>query len=394
MTINALNMALPVLKKSGIYLFKNKLNGKVYVGQSKDVQTRKKQHERGDTNNSRRFHNAMVKHGPDAFEFEVLEYCEREQLDEKESYWIAKLESLYPLGYNLTTGGGAFQRHNEETKKIFSEIQKQRLKSGTHIYSDPEFQKRQRERQIELGKLGLLPSQTAEFKAKRNATVKDRIQKDGKFFEHSSEEIQRKRNEQNILYERGLGKFQEIELIEKNRKLVREKLANGKHHTQQVGWKEKAIASKRGEMKPIVLCIRTIDGKTITQKFESINDAVRQLDARKKSISEMCNQKSTVSTIDCKIGKIIKGTFGIEEAWTQHEVEAILNASLTRKMGIEITILKGDGSELILRYDSQRSACRELNAQHRALRYMLAGEKYKSTGCNLGRIVKVREIVC
>ena len=52
-----------------------------------------------------------------------------------------------------------------------SEIQKQRLKSGTHIYSDPEFQKRQRERQIELGKLGLLPSQTAEFKAKRNATA-------------------------------------------------------------------------------------------------------------------------------------------------------------------------------------------------------------------------------
>jgi group I intron endonuclease len=385
-------MTLPILKKSGIYSFKNKLNGKIYIGQSKDVQTRKRQHERGDTTNSRRFHNAMVKYGPEYFEFQVLEYCEQAELDERESFWIEKLQSLYPSGYNLTTGGGAFQKHNEETKKIFRENQLKKLKSGTHIYSDPEFQKKQKERQIELGKLGLLPSQSPEFKAKRNATVKDRILKNGKFFEHSPDEIKRKRIEQKNLYERGLGKFQDPKLIENNRKLVKEKLAEGKHHTQQEGWTKKAIASKQGEMKQVVLCIRTSDGRTITQFFESINDAVRKLDARKKSISEMCNQKGTVLTIDCSIGKIIKGTFGNVPTWTQLEVESILDRSLTRKMGIEITIIKEDGNEIIKRYESQRSACRELDAHHRAIRYLLKGEKYNSTGCNLGRIVKVSEI--
>lgn len=386
-------MVLPVLKKSGIYSFTNKLNGKVYVGQSKDVQTRKKQHERGDTNNSRRFHNAMVKHGPDAFEFEVLEYCERDLLDEKESYWIAKLESLYPSGYNLTTGGGAFQKHNEETKKIFSENQKERLKSGTHIYSDPEFQKRQRERQIELGKLGLLPSQSAEFKAKRNATVQDRIQKHGKFFQHSPEEIDRKRNEQKILYERGLGKFQEIELIEKNRKLVKEKLANGKHHTQQEGWKEKSIEAHRNEMKALVVAIRTKDEKIIERKFESLHEAARQLEADRSHLSALCAGQSGVLTVQCNLGKIVKGNFGNEAEWSIEEIRKLPNSHFTKKMTVEVTIKIQDGSSIVRTFEGQREACRQLEANPRAFRGVLRKEKYKSTKCNLGQITQVVEVI-
>ena len=369
------------------------MNGKIYVGQSKDVLTRKKQHERGDTNNSRRFHNAMLKYGPDGFEFQVLEYCDRENLDKREAFWIESLQSIYPLGYNLTSGGGAFQKHNEETKKKFRENQLEKLKSGTHLYSDPEFQKQQKQRQIELGKLGLLPTQSAEFKAKRNSTVQLKINKTGKFFEHTEEEIERRRIEQKNLYEKGLGKFQDPDLIERNKNLVKEKLATGKHHTQQVGWTEKARAAKQKEKKAVVLCIRTRDGKTINQQFDSINDAVRKLEARKKSISDICHQKQNILSIDCCIGIIIKGTFGTIATWSQEEVEAIKDSSLTKKMSIEITILCNNGEKIVQQHESQRSACRELNAQHRALRYMLKGEKYKSTSCNIGKIIKVEELV-
>jgi group I intron endonuclease len=334
----------------------------------------------------------MVKHGPEGFDFIVLEYCEIEKLDERESFWINQLQSLYPLGYNLTTGGGAFHKHNEETKRLFSESQKKRVKSGDHIFTDPIFQDRQRKHQIEIAKQGLHSSQSTEFQEKRNMTVRRLINEKGAFFHHTPDEIERKRREQIELYAKGLGKFQQPEFIEKNRRLVKEKIMKGEHHTQQVGWSAKAIESKREEMKPILLCIRTPDGQTQTKKFESINDAVRKLDARKKSISDMCNQKGTVGTISCNVGRIIKGAFGLDAPWNQDEVESIPESSLTRKMCVEVTILKDDGQTIVQTHESQRSACRDLGANHRALRFMLKGEKYKSTSCNLGRIIAVREI--
>lgn len=384
--------SLPILKESGIYTFKNKLNGKSYVGQSKDVRTRKKQHERGDTNNSRRFHNAMVKHGPDAFEFTVLEYCEIKKLDERESYWINKIDCLYPKGYNLTSGGGAFQKHNFETKKIFSKNQKEKIKLGIHLFNDPKFQEDQRVKQIELARQGLHPTQSKEFKDKRNTTVQKKINQQGKFFSHSADEKERKSKEQKLLYAKGLGKFQQTEFIEKNRITVQKKLAEGQHHTQRDGWLEKSIEAHKKEMKPIVLCIRTFDGKSKTEKFESINDAVRKLEARKKSISEICNQSDSIKKCVCNQGMIIKGNFGNQPNWTQKEVDSISNESLSRKIQVQVTVQKNDGKFLIKKFDSQREACRELDAEHRALRYMLKGEKYKSTKCNLGRIVLVEEV--
>lgn len=334
----------------------------------------------------------MVKHGADGFIFEVLEYCEGNQLDEREANWIETLKSLYPKGYNLTSGGGAFQKHNEETKKIFSENQKNRYKSGVHLFASTDFQEKQRQIQIERAKLGLHPSQSREFKEKRNATVQERIKKDGKFFGHKEETIERKKIEQQDLYSKGLGKFQQPELIERNRQLVKEKLAKGLHHTQQEGWTEKNIESHAVEMKEIVLCVRSNDGQTITSNFRSINDAARVLVARKKSISEICHGTKNVLSVSCKDGRIIRGSFGSVAPWTNEEVEGISINSLTRKMSIEVTILIEDGSEIIKRYESQRGACLDLDANHRAIRFILKEEKYKSTRCNLGRIIKVREV--
>lgn len=49
-------------------------------------------------------HNAMKKYGTDNFIFSILEECGLEQLDQREIFWIQKLNT-YLHGYNMTNGG-------------------------------------------------------------------------------------------------------------------------------------------------------------------------------------------------------------------------------------------------------------------------------------------------
>jgi group I intron endonuclease len=49
--------------------------------------------------------NAIRKYTPEKFKFEVVEYCAKEDLDDREKYYIKETNSIYPNGYNLTPGG-------------------------------------------------------------------------------------------------------------------------------------------------------------------------------------------------------------------------------------------------------------------------------------------------
>lgn len=90
----------------GIYKIENKINNKVYIGQSTNIQKRWKEH----LNNyeTHRYdyaiYKAMEKYGIENFSFEVLEECSIEQISEKEQYWIKHFNS-YNNGYNMTLGG-------------------------------------------------------------------------------------------------------------------------------------------------------------------------------------------------------------------------------------------------------------------------------------------------
>jgi group I intron endonuclease len=378
--------------ESGIYSFQNKLNGKVYVGQSKNILTRKKQHERGDTNNSRRFHNAMNKYGADGFVFTVLEYCDVELLDKRENYWIQKLNSLYPIGYNLTSGGGAFQKHHDETKKKFSENQKNRYKSGEHIFTSTEFKKANALRQIEDAKLGKHSSQQPEFKEKRNKTVQDRISQSGAFFKHSAETIDSYKKKQRELYSKGLGKFQDPQLIEHNRKLVKSKLAAGTHHSQQPDWSEKASKAAEKQKKSIMVVIRTTDGKTIEKKYPSINQAEKDLNIPNSHLSVLCNKKNRVKTIKCSVGLIVQGTFGNQPTWNLKELSTIPDSYFTKSIKVVFTIQQENGKIIKKTYNSINQGSIDLDAQYSAIKWIRRGQKYKSTKCNLGRIIKVEDI--
>ena len=98
----------------GIYVFTNKINGKQYIGQSINIQDRKKQHyyrykNEKDSGYNSAIHSAFRKYGWENFFFEILEECPQEDLDEKERYWISRKNTLVPNGYNILSGGQQYR---------------------------------------------------------------------------------------------------------------------------------------------------------------------------------------------------------------------------------------------------------------------------------------------
>ena len=90
----------------GIYKITNKINGKVYIGQSVNIFKRWSVHGNMNrvTNKSQVISKAIHKYGIESFTFEVLELCTKELLNSREIYWVSKFNS-YKVGYNATSGG-------------------------------------------------------------------------------------------------------------------------------------------------------------------------------------------------------------------------------------------------------------------------------------------------
>lgn len=91
-----------------IYKVTNKVNNKVYIGQTRyTVEFRWKQHIHKQDNCH--FHNAIRKWGIDNFIVETLEKCDVDLLNSREIFYIAKYDS-YKSGYNSTIGGDGNRR--------------------------------------------------------------------------------------------------------------------------------------------------------------------------------------------------------------------------------------------------------------------------------------------
>ena len=92
----------------GIYRIVNTKNGMCYVGQSTDLLKRKQTHfsSLGKNEHKNKYlQNAFNLYGEENFEFEIVELCSRNELDDKEEAYVDKFHSLVPHGYNLTAGG-------------------------------------------------------------------------------------------------------------------------------------------------------------------------------------------------------------------------------------------------------------------------------------------------
>lgn len=89
-----------------IYLHKNKITKKVYIGQTKDTIERRARGGSGYQGCSH-FYKAIQEYGWENFEHFILEEgLTSAQADEREKYWIAVFDSTNPKkGYNIKTGG-------------------------------------------------------------------------------------------------------------------------------------------------------------------------------------------------------------------------------------------------------------------------------------------------
>lgn len=93
-----------------IYRITNLLNGKCYIGQDSK-------------NNPKYFGSgvyikrAIKKYGKDNFRKDILQYCKDvEELNKQESFWIKKINTFVPNGYNVKDGGKGGGGCAEETK--------------------------------------------------------------------------------------------------------------------------------------------------------------------------------------------------------------------------------------------------------------------------------------
>lgn len=92
----------------GIYKITDLTTEQCYIGQSLDIATRWKSHCKCglgiDAPATNALYNAMQEKGVWQFTFQLLEECSKEQLNEKEKFWIEMYQSKV-FGYNTTKGG-------------------------------------------------------------------------------------------------------------------------------------------------------------------------------------------------------------------------------------------------------------------------------------------------
>lgn len=113
-----------------------------YVGKSNDIERRFKEYIYKTSQQSRiPFDNYITEKGADAFNYEVLEECKLEELNEKEKYWINKLDAKksgnkFDGGLNDVVG-----THNPNSKLTEDDVKNIRIAYNNHLKQKDIYEK-------------------------------------------------------------------------------------------------------------------------------------------------------------------------------------------------------------------------------------------------------------
>ena len=185
-------------------------SGRHYIGQSIDIDRRKKQYQRV-TKNQTFLYNSLKKYGFDSHDFSVLETIDGEKLsnaeliqwlDAKELFYSLKFNSMFPDGLNLRIGRGqgrcsdeAKKRNSEShigVKRLpFSEEWKYKLGSSTRGIPRSEEVKA-KIRKSNSGENCYMFGKHLSEKTKRKISKKTRGSNNAMFGKHHTEEAKRK----------------------------------------------------------------------------------------------------------------------------------------------------------------------------------------------------------
>ena len=104
----------------GIYMIRNKINNKVYIGQTINIDNRWMQHRsrlKCQSHENKHLQSAYDLYGKDAFEYILLEECEENELNDKEKFYIKYYDSYYS-GYNQDFGGQGCSGYTHSEEEI------------------------------------------------------------------------------------------------------------------------------------------------------------------------------------------------------------------------------------------------------------------------------------
>ena len=123
----------------GIYKITNILNGKFYIGSSKNLVKRFYEHKlflRNNTHTNTHLQNAWNKYGEENFKFEIIEVLEYEEdLLRVEQYYLDFLEPYNSeIGYNIAIDSQACMTGRTHAKETCSYLSERQIGNKNHFY--------------------------------------------------------------------------------------------------------------------------------------------------------------------------------------------------------------------------------------------------------------------
>ncbi len=193
--------------KSGIYKIENVVNNKIYIGRSKNIDRRIKQHRtelRQQKHGNRYLQNSWNKHGEGNFLFTVIEYCDIPLLEEREIYWISEYKSTdRTIGFNIKEEN-IEGKYSEEFKQHLSKLQKVNM-LAYHEKQRINGKYTVRVYDLVTGKYEIFPStKDCPYSFKKNGEYNFRIGKCKLDNNLTEKELQEKYNQFKIRYENAL----------------------------------------------------------------------------------------------------------------------------------------------------------------------------------------------